>query len=369
MPAEFDDDAAHVAELLALLDKGLTSAETNKQYLVNYRKAKKAARMRLKQTVADLEALRDQLKSQPRMLPWREVARVLIDARRLSETQKITLGAQVAEHRELMREMAQWVGINTPTMPLGAQCMTWRHVSLPRDPTTRRLAKDWITQQMLHNMERMFQRHEFPAWDVHESIDSEASFDFHDDAEYTAVLRRDYTHTLPLKDVVDFVHATLPIQCHIPHYDARLPLVEDFIEGATRHVVVVTSANECANVLFGESLTPDRYVTVVQQIQDDERYPVGSAHRQRNRMIWSETRKMQDGTFRDRILVLMSHLLPHQNESSVSLQADALSWGFNISNCPDHLQHVQFPKLWLDAHNHEIIAQERQFFASRKHNK
>ncbi|KAF0704608.1 Aste57867_7308 [Aphanomyces stellatus] len=363
-------------EVLALLSEKLSQEEEHARYMVHYRKTRKAEVTRLKQTFQELERLRTMLKQRPpRILPWRQVAKALADARELGEAQQKALQAQLRTHSELLRTMVEWVELNTPIqMPLDAQCMTWRHVSLPNDPTARRLAKEWITQQMLHNMDVMFQRHGFPAWDSDDVIgDADVSCEFGNDTGYTMAIKRDYKDTkLSLEDYRTYIHSTFRMQYIMPNYAADMPLLEDSIDGETRQVVVVSS-NELTNVIFREAMTADRYVFIVQQIQDDQRFSVQSkACQQRHRMFWCDNRKLADGAIRFRVLALMSqptvpgHKVDDEPSVDSLLEADALLWGISWGNCPNHLRKLRYPKLWWDLFGRQLNAQKKRVLALPK---
>ncbi|KAF0704606.1 Aste57867_7306 [Aphanomyces stellatus] len=364
-------------EVLALLSEKLSQEEKHARYMVHYRKTRKAEVAQLKQTFQELERLRTMLKQRPpRILPWRQVAKALADARELGEAQQKALVAQLRMHSELLRTMVEWVELNTPIqMPLDAQCMTWRHVSLPNDPTTRRLAKEWITQQMLHNMDVMFHRHGFPAWDSNDVIDdADVSCEFGNDVGYTMVIKRDYkTATLSLADYRTYIHSTFRMQYTMPNYAADMPLLEDSIDGETRQVVVVSS-NELTNVVFREVMTTDRYVFIVQQIQDDQRFSVESTIcQQRNRMFWCDNRTLADGAIRFRFLGCLSHpLKPCQgleSEPAVDslLEADARLWGVDWGDCPTHVRQYRYPKLWWEIFGGQLNAQKKRLL-SKSHN-
>ncbi|KAF0704605.1 Aste57867_7305 [Aphanomyces stellatus] len=368
-----DDEAALDHEVLTLLSKKTPQEEEHAQYMVQYRKAKKAEVARLKKTFARLERLRDELKSHPRMLAWKEVARVFADVRLLGELQQKALLAQLGKQSELTLAMAQWVQMNTPIqMPLDATGMTWRHVSLPNDPTTRRLAKDWITQQMLHNMETMFHRYGFPAWDSEDVIDdADVSCEFDDDKGYTMVTRRDYKDTLSLAGFRSYIHSTVHLQSLVPDYVAGMSMVDDSIDNETRQVAIV-SANEFANVLIRDVLTSEQYAYIVQQIQDDPHYDFESkCYAQRHRMIWCTYRKLADGTFRSRLLVLVSGPRARRVEDAPSvassLEADARAWGVDWGDCPIHQRQLRYPTLWWWHFRQQIHAYRTRYYALTNH--
>ncbi|KAF0686687.1 Aste57867_21529 [Aphanomyces stellatus] len=324
------------------------------RYMVRYRKLRKADTARLKDTLTQLERLRNQLAA-PRAMSWRDVARAMADARSLAEAQHKALWIQLSQYNELVRTMSQWVAIHTPIeiMPT-ATATNWRHVSLPGNPAARRLAKAWITQHMVHNLDRAFEQHAMPSWECRNQsmIPWDVDCVFHESG-YTIVTKR----CLPLATAAVTSHefvsssARLALGAALPFYDPSLPLVRlvDETDGETRQYAVVTPANnEHCNVLAAYVETADRHVFVMQQIQHDERCVPDNQSWQRQRAIYGESvTRTDDGTVWCRALLLDSHII--SPDADVSLADDMRAWGIDVNAVPAHLHEARFLGLWKEA--------------------
>ncbi|KAF0720733.1 Aste57867_75 [Aphanomyces stellatus] len=340
------DDGEIDVEMLERVDRKLKRDE-NTRYLVRYRKAKKDEMRRLRQTVATLEALRMQLTSGPRALAWQDVAKALHDHRHVAESHNKALRARLEQHKGLVQTMQAWVGAHLPIqVGLDARCWTWRNVSLFGNAASRTLGKKWITMQMFHNTERVFEQYNFPAFESTDELWYDLKVEFGDQG-YTSVRRRQYTDSsMEFDQVVPWIHRSfLRVQAYIPQYDVSQPLELEEIEGHTKQYVVITPANEYCNVLVGEYLTENRFLYCIQQIQADERCDAGD-RRQRNRTMWYDIHRRPGGGTKRRMLMMVSQLLPSNDGEIVSLDDDARSWGINLEDCPDHLKESRFPLLW-----------------------
>ncbi|RHY81073.1 hypothetical protein DYB31_014485 [Aphanomyces astaci] len=82
-----------------------------------------------------------------RMLSWKDVAEALLCDRRLAESQHKALAKDQIQNKKHLLEMYQWV---------------LAQVSLQ----SRSLGKQWITRQMYHNRDRIFQQYGYPSLDT-----------------------------------------------------------------------------------------------------------------------------------------------------------------------------------------------------------
>ncbi|KAF0698848.1 Aste57867_10555 [Aphanomyces stellatus] len=372
--------------MLQLIRRKTTREETAR-YLVDYRKAKKNELAQLQETFVHLERLRDHLASKPpRILPWRQVARALADARRLAETQHKALQTQVHEHHDLVRTMQAWVAQHTPvqTTVLDGACTTWRNVSLPaHPPASRQLAKDWIMNHMLHNIESVFRTHHFPAWDDDDAADEihwDVDVVFHAIGGYTIVTRHYYPDDRTLDDDVAGTFKTLLSHAvYLPHYNPNLPLLVDDTDATMRQCAVVTPVtHEYCNVLAADfRLAPTHDVFVMQQIQDDDDAACVTAARhcpRRHRSLWSESRvRRRDGRRWVRVVSTETHLLPNpddvaprrdDDDAAASLDDDARMWGFTLDDCPDALKEARFLTRWKAAWVAERTRRSREWTAA-----
>ncbi|KAF0700852.1 Aste57867_8651 [Aphanomyces stellatus] len=166
------DDDLDMA-ILTRLETKLTQREAQMDYLRRYRVEKKSEMRALKTAKADLEALLTQLQANVRarkrgMLPWKDVACALKDARGVSETDNTTLRRQASKMQALRWHMEHWVlsQMATSSSSLHASRMTharsWRHTTLVAHPEARLLGMQWLMQQMYCNMDHLFAENGFP---------------------------------------------------------------------------------------------------------------------------------------------------------------------------------------------------------------
>ncbi|KAF0684235.1 Aste57867_23760 [Aphanomyces stellatus] len=321
------------------------------QNLVDYRKKKNAERAMLRESLATLTQTKDRLVAKRRgILPWFEVAKALGEPRRLAEGQRRALRQKLKEHAELVQAMHRWVMSMYQKLPLPT-AFSWRSVTLLTSPESRQLGKEWITKQMLHNMERMFQEYQFPSMTSPAYVyDDEIVFDSDvSHAGYTFISRRHVEYdgsVVRFEQVVPYIEATfLALQCNIAKYSDATPKILHDTHDTIKQCAFVTAGNEYVNVIWTSVRSADRYVFVVQQIQDDEIIPSHVQVRQRNRMIWGEVCRNASGGCKTRGLALVSQIFS-PSEGPVSLDDDAKEWGFDLTTCPEHLKEIRFPQLW-----------------------
>ncbi|ETV91221.1 hypothetical protein, variant 7 [Aphanomyces invadans] len=100
------------------------------------------------------------------MLAWRDVALCLRDEHVSSKTKNHKLRAQLAALNKVMFEMQSWVVTNAALQfTEDGFAPTWQDHTLLSNPKSRDLGKAWITQQMYHQVDRIFHRHGFPSPD------------------------------------------------------------------------------------------------------------------------------------------------------------------------------------------------------------
>ncbi|CAK4085420.1 unnamed protein product [Aphanomyces euteiches] len=149
------------------VDKKKLRREHKRKMMVSYRKEKKKEQTHLKLTLHRLEQTLQSLTTRQTpgqsALPWKEIARALLDESTASQIEHRALRNQLERHTFVLRAMKRWVVENTslarspnPVSP------SWRHSTLYSDGHTRALGKEWITLQMLHTTERMLMAQGFP---------------------------------------------------------------------------------------------------------------------------------------------------------------------------------------------------------------
>ncbi|OQR98380.1 hypothetical protein ACHHYP_08683 [Achlya hypogyna] len=99
-----------------------------------------------------------------RPLPWKEIAAVFRSERSSSEARFHKLQTELRRWQHIATVMATWVQHTAvaPEYNLTPQ-LNWRHHTLPKDPTTRRLGYDWIMDQVYYNLPRFLEQSGLPA--------------------------------------------------------------------------------------------------------------------------------------------------------------------------------------------------------------
>ncbi|ETV66547.1 hypothetical protein H257_16988 [Aphanomyces astaci] len=370
MPAPSEDENDTTAAL-AEWAEGFTRAEKCARQ-VQYRKMKKNEVNKLKQVIHQLELTkattiaRNASSKVNRMLSWKDVAEALLCDRRLAESQHKALAKDQIQNKKHLLEMYQWVlaQVSLQRAP-NAMCSTWRNVSLLASPESRSLGKQWITRQMYHNRDRVFQQYGYPSLDT-----TAPEYIFHvqmtfSENGYTLEYIRQAVSTWSLETFVDYYNQTLlPLQCAVIYFDPTIPLIVNEVEGHTRQYAVVTPNNEYSNVLVGEFHVQDECTFVIQQIQSDEMCDGGTP--QRNRMSWEMVRRLPGGGgIVARNVLLLSQLFTAK-DGLLSLEEDAKSWGIDLDGTPDHLKEARYPQMFMEVAEREIAKHRAWYIANKQ---
>ncbi|ETV68383.1 hypothetical protein H257_15699 [Aphanomyces astaci] len=276
------------------------------------------------------------------ILPWKDVAMGMDEGVKIASSQLKVLKTQVDAYAEQVWAMKKWVVTNSVLKSaLDSRVPTWRDVTLLAHPTSRRLGKEWITLQMYHNTDRIFQQYGFPAIDSHETIDWDTESVTVDGGDYT-VYRRQAKMTESLEDAIAYIDSTLlSVQSTYVQQHATSAQAVVEIEGNTKQFAIVTPRQEYVNLLCGEFCTPNRCVFVLQQILDDEACS-HRAYRQRNRMFWHDVQDLPNGNTVVRSVAI--HTLCYTKEGSIAIDDDAQVLQVNINGCPYmNARKPQFP--------------------------
>ncbi|ETV90776.1 hypothetical protein H310_14512 [Aphanomyces invadans] len=264
-------------------------------------------------------------------LPWKDIAQELNEGVKVASSGLKMLKTQVETIATQVWAMKKWVVANSVLKSgLDSRVPTWRDVTLLAHPTSRRLGKEWITLQMYHNTDRIFQQYGFPALDSPETIDWDTESINIDGGDYT-VYRRQAKMAESLEDAIAFVDSTLlSIQASYAEQHAISQTVVE-IEGNTKQFAIVTPRQEFVNLLCGEFSTPSRCVFVLQQILDDEACP-HRGFRQRNRMFWHDVQELPSG--RTVVRSVAIHTLCYTKEGSIAIDENSQVLEVNINGCP-----------------------------------
>ncbi|KAF0720381.1 Aste57867_357 [Aphanomyces stellatus] len=318
-----------------------------------YRIEKKSEAAHLKQTQIELETKLQQLVEasklrQPHILSWRDAAKALKDARDGAHVRNRQLRARIHIYERLVRDLSMWVqatdGVSVPfsflpmiisltpqyicQRSLNPLSPTWRDVTLLANPESRKLGKEWITMQMFHNTDRVFQQHGFPSWDcddVDVYRDLDISFPESGGCLYTS--RRHFVSSKSLEQSCDAVRRNC-LSTLLVHVNRVETLRE--ADANTQLLTVHTTNDEFLNILCGEFATPDRCTFVLRQIQRDDTQE--GRFRQRNRMLWYDFFRLPNGCSKKRSLAIASNCFVRDDE--FSLDDEACTLGFHLDDAP-----------------------------------
>ncbi|KAF0696910.1 Aste57867_12371 [Aphanomyces stellatus] len=216
------------------------------------------------------------------MLPWQVVAHVFRAATGRSKTTHNDLTRQTAITSARIHELMRFLQDCRPSpMPsLLTFLPTMQYVTLPAHPETRLTAKQWLTQQLYHNTDRVF-----------------ASFPHdHDVFVHTEVHVADASHieiTEMFQVIVDLpLH--LIVQGFYTNIPTRVPEI-DHSEGdgnTQNYRSRCMQPNAYLNVLEGHFHEANRCVLVARYIQDDETCARPSHIDARYSLQWMDSRQV-----------------------------------------------------------------------------
>ncbi|CAK4351846.1 unnamed protein product [Aphanomyces euteiches] len=271
------------------------------------------------------------------LLSWKEVALALRDDVHHQHEMNHALQKHIAHYRELTRKMQMWVDASTAIPPPPPSLPNWRHVTLLADPAARQCGTDWITRQLYHNVDALFERVGFPN-DEHGEVD-DMPFDFSDPECYQCVRRLQREFPISASTLSDYLMQNLWIYCMV---GAVVPsTVRQTIVGDCTYQHVIKTPFELANLISRKFVDPDRIVLVGTQILEDEAEP--HDFRQRHRIFVATLDRLTPKSARIRILYMTSQSFT--KAGFTPLDQEAPMWECDLSGCDsDALKLVHFQR-------------------------
>ncbi|RHY23037.1 hypothetical protein DYB36_012073 [Aphanomyces astaci] len=211
-----------------------------------------------------------------------EVHRVLTDRQ--------SLVTQTEEFESLTRAMRRFV-MNIP--PPMSRSNEWRSATLVADPRARNLGKEWLTQQMYHNMHEPLAL--LPAVRNDEEFyqfDLEAS----DEDKSIVGLER--------------IQFTWPgtVQMFRRLVETNMKAVVEEVTANTRLFHKTTPKGTFVNLLQGHFVEADRFIMVMRQIEHDEKYICHPLQKQQHDLLWTEVRQVSPTHILLRLVDRVSHI-------------------------------------------------------------
>ncbi|KAF0739183.1 hypothetical protein Ae201684P_012929 [Aphanomyces euteiches] len=321
-----------------------------RMYMRLYRVQNKKDTENLHEQVATLEEELEKLQamkkaSRPQTvssaLSWKDISQGLLESTDQANATNASLKQKLRQYRHLVQEMKRWVVANSaPAMELPAYRPSWRNVSLLSNPESRELGKNWIMQQMYHQIEGTFHQFGFPAW----SPTTDNSFNvYHMDFQSSGCVVLSHCVQTETDFTFDQIRAMYQqYLCSILMVDCLYPMPDSTIveETLTTTLHRFSTPLERINLLCGEFFQDDRLVIVAQHIQEDD--AIEPAFRQRHRSFWLEMTRLPNGRYLERTIHSMSTCFT-PTEGYLSLDAEARLWGMDLSSFPtDDLKEFMF---------------------------
>ncbi|KAF0683683.1 Aste57867_24245 [Aphanomyces stellatus] len=321
-----------------------------------YRDEHRQSREYLTNRIAELKTHLDHLihmharkRESATLLPWSDVAQALRENAAASMTEHHALQAEVAVYHGLVENVWLWMAsCDHVSRALNPNQPSWRHVTLLADPRARRLGKEWITQQLYHNTNRILQQHlprSLSPEDDYASVDVTFSGEF-----IHTTLCRQVVMTASRDEVVDLYRSHL---IGVVMADLVTSAHVQTLSETTHNTVLhkrVTASGEYLGFLGGEFHEPnDRSIFVVQQIVDDEAHV--HSLRQRNRMYWVDVRSWGDKAIVQYVAVSTQCFMGGRY---FSLDEEAVHLGLDLSQCPEEMKETK-----MERHIQHLLRRKR----------
>ncbi|KAF0689667.1 Aste57867_18904 [Aphanomyces stellatus] len=314
------------AENAKLLHKRKLTREKMKRYRNGIMRKSRQLQALAESLTQDIVALK---KAQsPWVLSWDDVACALREDVASEEFTNAILQAQVRSQEHLVQTMRTWVQ-RCLVIP-GA---TWRNVTLLADVTARKHGFDWITLNLHHNTDFVFDRYQFPSIASGESIqDAFADARNPDCLEY--VWRFQAEIAAPFDRVCRHINLGFfdTMLMHGPKVHAPLAVDTQVLRslGGSIRYSNSTAANEQLNHLFRIFRSNVRCVLVAQNIHDDELLKDPKHRPASNRVSWMVVDKLSPTRTSLRYLMMASQGFSADG-ALISLDDEAKIFGIDLS--------------------------------------
>ncbi|ETV78715.1 hypothetical protein H257_07561 [Aphanomyces astaci] len=262
-------------------------------------------------------------------LSWHSIAMVFKSEAHRVLTDRESLITQTKGFRALIASMQRFVMMNIP-LPV-SRSNTWPSATLVADPRTRNLGKEWLTQQMYHNIHEPFAL--LPAVRLDDEF---FEFDFqspdeHDDP-FTFLERLQCILPGTLSSFRRFFETKVrDVLFEDPHE------VTEEVVANTRLFCTTTADGDFINTLQGQFVEADRLVLVFRQVEDDEVHSCHFTLRQRSYRSWMEVRQVSPTHILMRLVSHSSRLF-RAYEGFISCDEVAALWGINVTGIVDDVQ-------------------------------
>ncbi|RQM10278.1 hypothetical protein B5M09_012769 [Aphanomyces astaci] len=252
-------------------------------------------------------------------LSWHSIAKVFKSEAHRVLTDRQSLVTQTQEFESLMKAMQRFVMLNIP--PPMPRSYAWRNATLAANPTARNLGKEWLTQQMYHNMHEQLAL--LPALSCDDDFFDTDVQTSNDGDPFTRTERAQFTWPGTVQMFRHMIESTMQA------------VVEETAN--TRLFHTTTSNGIFVNSLQGHFSEANRFVMVIREVEEDEAYVCDLQHKQQHYMSWTEVRQVSPTHILLRIVNHASHLF-RANDGFVSVDELAALKGIDVTGVDDDLK-------------------------------
>ncbi|ETV78776.1 hypothetical protein H257_07608 [Aphanomyces astaci] len=260
-------------------------------------------------------------------LSWHSIAKVFKGEAHRVLTDRQSLVAQIQELQSLTKFMQRFVMINIP--PPMSRSNAWQNAILEADPSARNLAKEWLTQQMYHNMHEAFAL--LPAVSYDDDFfqfDIQASHENDDPFTLTEQLQFTWPGT------VQMFRRLVETNMQAVHFTKNVEMVVEEKTSNTRMFHTITPEGIFVNSLERYFVEANRFVVVMRQVEHDEAHLCDTLHKQRHGMSWTEVRQVSPTHILMRIVSHSSHFF-RPGGGLVSVDELSALWGIDMTGIED----------------------------------
>ncbi|RQM20537.1 hypothetical protein B5M09_010469 [Aphanomyces astaci] len=232
----------------------------------------------------------------------------------------------------------------------------WHSATLVADPSARNLGKEWLTQQMYHNMHEPFAL--FPAARLDEDL-------FHIDVQ----MSDDGEPIMGVERVQFLLPGTVQmfrrlIECNMWQAKLYNSVVEE-ITANTRLFHKTTPKGMFVNRLQGHFVEANRFVMVTRGVDEDEAYVCDPQYNQQHYMSWTEVRQISPTHI---LLRFVSHVSQIFQPATgfVSVDEQATLKGVDVMDVDDGLKD-EYVRRELIRRRHAELLPWRQHLMERMH--
>ncbi|KAH9096588.1 hypothetical protein Ae201684P_013254 [Aphanomyces euteiches] len=283
-----------------------------------------------------------------RTLSWSSIASVFRAEVHRSNTEQESLVQETNERAALALAMQRFVALNLQSSP-ERPMRNWSCATLLEQPQARKLGKEWLTQQLYHNLETSFQMFSCcgPEEEIY-GLDVDVSSEGFTCVEMMQQIWRgtkDSCWHFFQNHYVDLLFldpSSVSVEC-----------TEN-----TKLYRKVTDDGNFFNIFQGNFVEANRLVVVLRQIENDEAFN-SERYRQHHSMTWIDVRPLSETHVVIRAIIQYSQFY-RKGQGFVSLDEQAKIWKIDLTGVSekrkrDYLRKRRFCKIMRLKFNAKIM--------------